>query len=151
MRLFLTLISVLVLSSFAYSKVSTTNATISYLLGDNLYSHHMDSNLTLLDESQNGDALSMIKTTQERYTEDNSTIELEIKISVTINRDIVDLVIADEIAYGFTYQDGSLLLNGIALSSFLLLDSALSFSVGNVKKAEIYELRYIVKSELVLL
>lgn len=147
MRPFFILIFFLLLSSSAYTKIITNSVTISYLFEDDFYSYQSDSNITIVDESPNGDALSMTKIAQERYTEDNSTLEVEISVLVTINRDIMDLIIGDEIAKGFSYQDGSLRLNGVAPSSFLLLDSALSLSIGDVREGEVYTLDYMVNGE----
>jgi hypothetical protein len=137
------LILFLLLSSLAYSKIITNSVTLSYLFEDKFYSYTEDTNISVVDESQNGDALSITKTAQ--YVDDNSTSKVEFNIVVTINRDISDLIIGDKIADGFIYQEGSLLLNDIAPANFLLLDSALSLSIGDVKEGEVYTLTYIAR------
>jgi hypothetical protein len=151
MRVTIKLISflLLLLSSISYTQIITSSTTINYLFEDNSYSSQKDFNITVLDKSQNGDALSMIKTDKKRYIEDNSTIEVEFSIVVTINRDISDLIIADDIAEGFVYKEGTLLLNGVAPNSFLLLDSAWSLSIGDVKEGEIYRLSYITQENAI--
>jgi hypothetical protein len=148
MRVAIKLISLFLLSSLAYSKIITNSVTISYLFGDESHFYQKDSNISVLDKSQNGDALRMIKTAQKKYKEDNITFEVKFNIEVTVNRDISELIIGDEIVDGFIYQDGSLLLNGISPSSFLLFDSALSLSIGDVKEGEVYTLSYIVKEKI---
>jgi hypothetical protein len=145
MRVKIKLIFFLLLSSVAYTQIITSNTTIDYLFEEESYSYQKDFNISVLDRSQNGDALSMIKIGKKRYKEDNCTLEIEFSILITVKRDIYELIIGDEIAEGFVYEDGSLLLNGVAPSSFLLLDSALSLSIGDVKEGEIYSLNYIAK------
>jgi hypothetical protein len=87
----------------------------------------------------------MKKTAQKIYAEDNSTLGIELSVVVTVNRYISNLVIGDEIADGYAYQDGTLLLNNVVPKSFLLLDTALSLSVGDVKEGEVYRLVYRVR------
>lgn len=148
MRVTIKPIFFLLLSSIAYSKIITNHITINYSFGNKFYTHQEDSTISVLDKSQNGDALRMIKTAQKKYKEDNITFEVKFNIEVTVNRDISELIIGDEIVDGFIYQDGSLLLNGISPSSFLLFDSALSLSIGDVKEGEVYTLSYIVKEKI---
>ena len=146
MKVVIKLISLFLLSSLAYSKIITNSVTLSYLFEDKPYSYTEDTNISVVDESQNGDALSIAKTAQ--YVDDNSTSKVESNIVVTINRDISDLTIGDKIADGFIYQEGSLLLNGKAPANFLLLDSALSLSIGDVKEGEVYTLTYIARAKI---
>ena len=147
MRVTIKPIFFLLLSSIAYSKIITNHITINYSFGNKSYTHQEDSNISVLDKTQNGDALRMIKTAQKKYKDDNNTFEVEFNIEVIVNKDITDLIIGDEIVNGFVYQDGSLLLNGISPSSFLLFDSALSLSIGDVKKGEVYTLSYRVREK----
>jgi uncharacterized surface anchored protein len=134
-------ISLFLLSSIAYSKIITNHISISYLVGNNTYAYQQDSNITILDKDENGDALSITKVAQKKY-EDNSSLEIEFTVTVNINREISELIIGDEIADDLTYVEGSLRLNGVAPESFLLLDSALSIFIGEVKAGEVYRLVY---------
>ena len=143
MRVIIKLIFLLLLSSLAYSKAIINTIALNCLFGDKSYSYQKEIKLDISKLDKGNSALTIVKSANNRVI-DNS-LEITFKVSVRANRDISDLIIGDEIAKRFSYQNGTLLLNGVSPKKFRLLDSALSIPVGDAKKGESYILTYVVR------
>jgi hypothetical protein len=143
MRVTIKLIFFFLLSSLSYSKVIINTVSVNYLFGEKFYSYQKKIKLDFFKLDRDNSALTIVKSANNRVI-DNS-LEITFKVSIRANRDISDLIIADEIAKRFSYQNGTLLLNGVSPKKFRLLDSALSIPVGDVKKGESYILTYVVR------
>ena len=117
--------------------------TIEYLFEDKFYSskERVDLNISLVDEDDS--TVSIVKSSDKRVID--GIAEVTFRVDVTVNKDIEDLIISDEIANGSIYQDGSLILNGVTPSSFILLDNAVSITIGDSKAGAIYNMSYIAK------
>jgi hypothetical protein len=134
----------LIFAQFIHEKNKIINIiTVEYFLKDTFYSSKkkVDLNISIAQESDS--TVSIVKSSDKRIIDD--MLEITFKVDVTVNKNIEDLIISDKIATGFTYQDDSLMLNGIAPDKFIILDDAVSITIGDAKEGEIFNMTYIIK------
>jgi len=143
MKVVIKLISLFLLSSLAYSKAIYNSVSIHYSFGKNSYFYEKEIKLDISEVSKGSSALTIIKSSYNRVV--GNHLEVTFNLFITVNRDISDLIIGDEIAKRLSYQDGTLLLNGVSIKKIRLSNSALSVPIGNAKKGESYTLSYVVR------
>ena len=117
--------------------------TVEYFLEDTFYSSkkRVDLNISIAKESDS--TVSIVKSSNQRVVDD--MVEVTYMVDLTVNNNIEDLIISDEIASGSIYQKGSLMLNGLTPDNFILLNDAVSVKIGKAKVGEIYNMSYIAR------
>jgi hypothetical protein len=117
--------------------------TVEYFLEDTFYSSkkRVDLNISIAKESD--DTVSIIKSSNQRVAD--NIAEVAFNVDLTVNENIKDLILSDEIATGYIYQEGSLRLNGIIPDKFILLDDSISITIGDAKEGDIYNMTYLTK------
>jgi hypothetical protein len=128
-----------------YSReIPFNSATLSYMIEDKIYTYEEKIPLlNILKTEKNNNAVTVIKSSEKHYIKDK--LEVEFIVLVTLNRDVNDLTISDNIVEGFQYKDTSLRLNNRFPQKFKLLDKVLTIPIGDVKSGYSYKMRYLTK------
>jgi len=125
-------------------EIPFNSATLSYMIEKKIHTYQEKiATLNLLKKEKKGSAVTVVKSSRKYYIKEK--LEIEFKVSVTLHRDIKDLIISDNFVEGFEYKDSSIRLNNIFPKKFKLLDRVVTIPIGDVKSGQSYEMRYIVK------
>jgi thermostable 8-oxoguanine DNA glycosylase len=137
------LVPIILLPIMLYStEVPYSSVTLSYFVKDKVYTYEEKMpKLNILEMEEDNSAVTIVKSSTKRYVQDK--LEVEFTVLVTLNRDIDDLVISDNIIEGFSYKKASLRLNNDSPNDFKLLDRDLTINIGDVKQGFSYKMSYI--------
>jgi hypothetical protein len=143
MKNIIKLVPIILFPIMLYStEVPYSTVTLSYFVKDKVYTYEEQiPKLDILEMEKENSALTVVKSSTKRYVKDK--LEVEFTVLVTLNRNIDDLVISDNIVEGFRYKKASLRLNNDFPNNFKLLERDLTINVGDVKEGFSYKMSYI--------